>query len=76
MHHFTIHLLFWVLAALLPVSVLAAAAYYLTSRPLHRQEHARFLLELVESALAQGKPVEHYIVGLAQTQDESLGTRF
>jgi len=76
MSHFAIHLLMWVLPALLPISVLAAAAYYLTSRPLHRQEHARFLLELVESALAQGQPVEHYIVGLARTRDESLGTRF
>ena len=70
------HLLLWVLIALLPISVLAAAAYYLTSRPLHRQERARFLLELIESALAQGQPVERYIVSLARTRDGSLGTRF
>ena len=76
MSHFTAQFLMWVLPALLPISGLAMAAYYLTSRPLRRQEHARFLLELVESALAQGQPVEHYIVGLAQTRDESLGTRF
>src|SRR5580658_3814252 len=76
MHIFTVQLLLWVLPALLPISALAAAAYYLTSRPLHREEGARFLLELIESALAQGQPVEHYIVGLAQTRDESLGTRF
>jgi type II secretory pathway component PulF len=76
MNNLTINFLFWVLVALLPVSVLAAAAFYMTSRPLRRQEHARFLLELVESALAQGQPVEHYIVGLARTRDESLGTRF
>jgi type II secretory pathway component PulF len=76
MNNFTTHLMMWVLPALLPISALAAAAYYMTSRPLHRQEHARFLLELIESALAQGQPVEHYIVSLAQTRDESLGTRF
>jgi type II secretory pathway component PulF len=76
MHIVTAHFLLWVLPALLPISALAAAAYYLTSRPLRREEHARFLIELIESALAQGQPVEHYIVSLAQTRDGSLGTRF
>jgi type II secretory pathway component PulF len=70
------NLLHWVLPVLLPVGVLAAAAYYLISRPLHREERARFLLDLIESALEQGQPVEHYIVSLAQTRDGSLGTRF
>jgi type II secretory pathway component PulF len=72
MSSFTANILFWVL----PVTVLAAVAYYLTSRPLRREERARFLLELIESALDQGRPVEHYIVSLAQTRDGSLGTRF
>jgi type II secretory pathway component PulF len=76
MHVLAAQLLLWVLPVLLPISILAAAAYWLTSRPLRREEHARFLLELIESALAQGRPVEHYIVGLAQTRDASLGARF
>ena len=42
------NLLHWVLPVLLPVGALAAAAYYLISRPLHREERARFLLELIE----------------------------
>jgi type II secretory pathway component PulF len=70
------NLLFWVLPVLLPVGILAAASYYLISRPLRREERARFLLELIESALDQGQPVEHYMVSLAQTRDGSLGTRF
>jgi type II secretory pathway component PulF len=76
MNSFSAHLLLWVFPALLPISVLAVAAYYFTSRPLHREERSRFLVELIESALAQGQPVEHYIVSLAQTRDASLGTRF
>src|SRR5580692_7006807 len=52
----------WVLPVLLPVSVLAAVAYYLISRPLRREERTRFLLEMIESALEQGQPIEHYIV--------------
>ena len=70
------NLLYWVLPVLLPVALLAAAAYYLISRPLHREERARFLLEVIQSALDQGQPVEHFIVSLAQTRDRSLGTRF
>jgi type II secretory pathway component PulF len=76
MNSFSFHLVLWVLLALLPVSALAAAAYFFTSRPLHREERARFLIDLIESALAQSQPVEHYIVSLAQTRDGSLGTRF
>ena len=72
MSSFTANTLLWAL----PVTVLAAIAYYLTSRPLRREERARFLLELIQSALDQGQPVEHYIVSLAQTRDGSLGTRF
>jgi len=76
MHNFSAHLLSWIVPALLPASALAAAAYYLTSRPLRREEHARFLLELIESALAQGQPVERYIVSLSHSRDSSLGPRF
>ncbi len=70
------NVLFWILPVLAPVGILAAAVYYLISRPLRREERARFLLELIESALEQGQPVEHYIVSLAQMKDDSLGARF
>src|SRR5580658_6029465 len=70
------NVIFWVLPVLAPVVILALGAYYLITRPLRREERARFLLELIESALEQGQPVEHYIVSLAQTQDASLGPRF
>jgi type II secretory pathway component PulF len=70
------NVLYWVLPVLLPVGVLTAVAYYLITRPMRREERARFLLEIIQSALEQGQPVEHYIVSLAQTRDGSLGTRF
>ncbi len=76
MDTFAAHFLVWVLASVLPISALAAIAYFFTSRPLHREEHARLLVELVESAIEQGVPVERYIVSLAETRDASLGARF
>ncbi len=70
------NVIFWILPVLAPAVILAVAAYYLISRPLRREERARFLLELIESALEQGQPVEHYLVSLAQAKDASLGTSF
>ncbi|HEY3864399.1 MAG TPA: type II secretion system F family protein [Verrucomicrobiae bacterium] len=76
MNSFADSLLMWILAAVLPACALAAAAFYVTSRPLRREERARFLLELIESALAQGQSAESYIASLAQTRDKSLGVNF
>lgn len=69
-------LLGWLLPVLLPVGAVAAAVYYLNSRPLRRQERARFLLDLIESALRQGQPVEQHIISLARSRDASPGVRF
>jgi len=66
----------WLLPVLLPVAAAAAAIYYVNSRPLRRQEGARFLLDLIESALEQGLPVEHHIISLANSRDASPGVRF
>ncbi len=66
----------WLLPILLPVGALAAAVYYLNSRPLRRQEGARFLLDLIDSAARQGQSVEHQIISLAASRDASPGVRF
>lgn len=66
----------WLLPVLLPVGAAAAAIYYLNSRPLRRQEGARFLLDLIESALQQGQSIEHHILSLANCRDASPGVRF
>ena len=66
----------WLLPVLLPVGAVAAAVYYINSRPLRRQEGARFLLDLIASALQQGQPIEHHIISLAGSMDASPGVRF
>jgi type II secretory pathway component PulF len=75
MHSVAAHILVWLLTALLPVSALAAAVYYIASRPLRLEERARVLLDLIDTAAAQGQPVEQCLVSLARTRDLSLGTR-
>jgi len=66
----------WLLPILLPICALVGAMFYINSRPLRRQEGARFLLDLIESALEQGESIERRIVSMAQTKDGSPGVRF
>jgi hypothetical protein len=65
----------WLLLALLILG-LALLIFCVISLPLRRQERDRFLLDVIESALAQGEQVERYIISLAQTRDRSPGIQF
>ena len=65
----------WLLLALLILG-LALLVFYVISLPMRRQERDRFLLDVIESALAQGEQVERYIISLAQTRDRSPGIQF
>ena len=67
---------FWLLPVLIPVVAVAGAIYYINSRPLRRQEGARFLLNLIESAVQQGQSIEHHIISLANSRDAAPGVRF
>ena len=51
-------------------------AYFILSLPLRRHERARFFLDLLETSLKDGRSPEQSVVSLAQSRDESLGTRF
>jgi len=64
------------LFVLVPLCSVAWAAYYLLSLPMRRQERARFFLDLLESALKQGRPVEQTLVDMANSKDTALGVHF
>jgi type II secretory pathway component PulF len=66
----------WLLPVLFPICALVGAIFYINSRPLRRQEGARFLLDLIESAVEQGQSIERYIVSLTQAKDSTTGVRF
>jgi type II secretory pathway component PulF len=63
----------WLLPVALPILALAAVIYFVISLPLRRQERARIFIDLMESSLAQGEPIEGRIVSLARTRDASIG---
>jgi hypothetical protein len=69
-------MLSWVWPVLVPIGAVAGLIYYVNSLPLRRQESARFLLDLIESALQQGESIEHHIISLAKSGDDSPGAGF
>ena len=69
-------LLCYALFVLLPLCLLAWLIYYLLSLPLRRQERARLFVDLLETSLKQGRPVEQTLVDIANSGDTVMGVRF
>ena len=50
--------------------------HFILSLPIRRAERARLFLDLLASAIQQGKPVEETLISLAQSRDLSMGLYF
>ena len=50
--------------------------HFLLTLPMRRAERARLFLDLIESAIKQGCPVEETLISISQTRDLSMGVRF
>ncbi len=68
--------LLWLSFWLVPILAAFVALYLLFSLPLQRRERARIFLDLLETLLRQGRPLEESLVAIAQTHDRALGVRF
>jgi type II secretory pathway component PulF len=51
-------------------------AHFLLTLPMRRAERARLFLDLIESAIKQGRPVEETLISVSQSRDMSMGVRF
>lgn len=63
-------------AGLIPLYAFCYLLYVLIGLPLRRQERARFFLDLIETGLSQGGPLEQTILSISRSRDYSLGPRF
>jgi type II secretory pathway component PulF len=50
--------------------------HFLLSQPLRRAERARTILDLLETALRSGDPVEQTLISISHSRDQSLGVKF
>lgn len=58
------------------VSALLYVAHFFLTLPMRRAERARLFLDVVDTALIGGQPVEEALISVSQTRDMSMGIRF
>jgi type IV pilus assembly protein PilC len=68
---------FWyAVLILLPGGVFALGLHFLLSLPMRRRDRARFFLDLIETVVERGQPVEAAIISAAENHDPAIGVRF
>ena len=73
---FLIALLWYAVFILLPGGAFAVLIHYLLSLPMRRRDRALFFLDLLETVLQRGQPVEPAILSAAEKRDCAIGVRF
>ena len=69
--------LFWyAVFILLPGGVFSVVIHFLLSLPMRRRDRALFFLDLVETVLQRGQPLEQAILAAAENHDHAIGVRF
>ncbi|MEI6075879.1 MAG: type II secretion system F family protein [Verrucomicrobiota bacterium] len=73
---FLLGFLWYALLILLPGLAFSMLLHFLLSLPMQRRDRARFFLDLLETVLARGEPVEPAILSAAAGHDRAMGVRF
>jgi type IV pilus assembly protein PilC len=69
--------LFWYgVFILVPGGAFSVLMHFLLSLPMRRRDRALFFLDLVETVLQRGQPVEQAILAAAENHDRAIGVRF
>ena len=69
--------LFWYgVFILLPGGIFSVLMHFLLSLPMRRRDRALFFLDLVETVLQRGQPLEQAILAAAENHDRAIGVRF
>lgn len=58
------------------VSGVLSSIHFLITLPMRRAERARLFLDVIETALKSGQPVEETLISISQSRDLSMGVRF
>jgi type IV pilus assembly protein PilC len=69
--------LFWYgVLILLPGGAFSVVIHFLLSLPMRRRDRALFFLDLMETILQRGQPLEQSLLAVAENHDLALGIRF
>src|SRR5580692_4094831 len=61
---------------LVPGGVFSFLLHFLLSMPMRRRDRALFFLDLLETVVSRGQPVEQAILSAAENRDSAIGVRF
>ena len=73
---FLIALFWYAVFILVPGGAFSVLMHYLLSLPMRRRDRALFFLDLMETVLQRGQPVEHAILAAAENRDRAIGVHF
>jgi type II secretory pathway component PulF len=73
---FLIALFWYAVFILLPGGAFSVLIHFLLSLPMQRRDRALFFLDLVETVLQRGQPVEQAILAAAENRDRAIGVGF
>ncbi len=73
---FLIGLFWYAVFILLPGGAISVLMHFLLSLPMRRRDRALFFLDLVETVLQRGQPLEPAILAAAENHDRAIGVRF
>ncbi len=59
-----------------PLAMISGLLHFLLSLPMRRRDRARFFLDLLETAIERGQPIEQAILSAAESRDRVMGVRF
>ncbi len=72
-----VFVLFWyAVLILLPGGAFSVLMHYLLSLPMRRRDRALFFLDLLETVLQRGQPVEQAILSAAENRDRAVGVGY
>jgi type II secretory pathway component PulF len=73
---FLIALFWYAVFILLPGGAFSVLIHFLLSLPMQRRDRALFFLDLTETVLQRGQPVEQAILAAAENHDRAIGVGF
>jgi type II secretory pathway component PulF len=73
---FLVALFWYALLILLPGGAFSVLVHFLLSLPMRRRDRALFFLDLLETVLQRGQPMEHAILAAAENHDRAIGVHF
>src|ERR1035438_6417224 len=73
---FVISFIWYAAVILVPGGAFSVVLHFLLSMPMRRRDRALFFLDLIETVVKRGQPVEQAILSAAENHDRAIGVRF